>query len=60
MSDEALARWRSWLDKSAIPEGWRKNLWDEFYALLHRRATLNGYLEMLLASPDKARTSAVG
>ena len=36
--------WKSWLQKDAIPEGWSRNLWDEFYGLLHRRAMWRHYL----------------
>jgi hypothetical protein len=58
MNDDALARWRSWLDKDHMPEGWHRNLWDEFYALQHRRDTWRGYREMLLASPEDAQHTA--
>jgi AbiU2 len=58
VTDDPLARWRSWIDKDAIPEGWRKNLWDEFYAMLHRRETWRGYREMLLASPEDVQYTA--
>jgi hypothetical protein len=58
-SDDArLAKWRSWLDKSAIPEGWDRNLWDEFYALLHRRAMWRGYRVMIESSSKEALESA--
>jgi hypothetical protein len=52
------AEWRSWLDKSAIPAGWDRNLWDEFYALLHRRAMWRGYRQMLQGSSEGAQETA--
>jgi hypothetical protein len=58
MNDDALARWRSWLDKDHMPEGWHRNVWDEFYAVQHRRDTWRGYREMLLASPEDAQATA--
>jgi hypothetical protein len=53
-----LARWQSWLDQDYMPQDWKRNLWDEFYALYHRRETWRGYVTMLNASPEKARSTA--
>ena len=45
------------MDPEAKAEGdW--NLWDEFYALLHRREMWKGYVEAREASPEEARHSA--
>jgi hypothetical protein len=58
-ADQAkLAEWRSWLEKDFIPEGWDRNLWDEFYALFHRRAMWRDYRDVEDASPDEAREAA--
>jgi hypothetical protein len=58
-SDEAmLAEWRSWLDKDAMPPEWHRNLWDEFYALQHRRDQWWAFREMLSASAKDAQWSA--
>jgi len=53
-----LARWRSWVHPNAKPEGRDRNLWDEFYGLLHRRDMWSGYRDALEASPKDARESA--
>jgi hypothetical protein len=55
---EPLAHWRSWLDKNAIPSGWRKNLWDEFYALLHRREMFAQFREIVLAADEPTQSAA--
>ncbi len=57
-ADGWLDRWRSWLDLDAMPEGWNKNLWGEFYALMHRRRMYREYLAVLEASPSRAAQSA--
>jgi AbiU2 len=55
---DRLARWRSWVHPNAKPEGWDKNLWDEFFGLLRRRDMWSGYRDALDASPKDARESA--
>jgi len=59
MSDaELLTKWRSWVHPNAIPEGWDKNLWEEFYGLQGRSYMWNGYKTVLDASPEDAQQSA--
>ena len=62
MSDEEdverLATWRSWVHPNARPEGWDRNLWDEFYGLQQRRHRWNGYRAVLEASPEDAQRPA--
>jgi hypothetical protein len=55
---ELLARWRSWVHPNAKPEGWDRNLWDEFYGLQQRRQMWNGYRALLDASPEDAQKPA--
>jgi hypothetical protein len=57
-ADDWLNRWRAWLDLDAMPEGWNKNLWGKFYALMHRRRMYREYLAVLAASPNRAAQSA--
>ena len=56
-SDEPglLARWRSWLDEK--PDDWHRNLWDEFYALLHRREMWRRYQRLVRDAPEEAHQS---
>jgi hypothetical protein len=53
-----LATWRSWVDLEAKPEGWDKNLWEEFYGLQYRRQMWNGYRTVVDASPEDAQKPA--
>jgi hypothetical protein len=55
---ERLATWRSWVHPDAKPEGWDRNLWDEFYGLQQRRQRWNGYRAVLEASPEDAQRPA--
>jgi AbiU2 len=55
---ERLATWRSWVHPSAKPEGWDRNLWDEFYGLQQRRHRWNGYRAVLETSPEDAQKPA--
>lgn len=55
---DRVATWVSWLDKESMPEGWTRNLWDEFYAFQHRRHQWNAYMDMLGASAADAQRSA--
>jgi hypothetical protein len=55
---ERLAIWRSWVHPRAKPEGWDRNLWDEFYGLQQRRQMWNGYRALLDASPEEAQEPA--
>jgi hypothetical protein len=43
---------------NAKPEGWDRNLWDEFYGLQQRRQRWNGYRAVLEASPEDAQRPA--
>jgi hypothetical protein len=56
--EEMLRRWRSWVDKGAMPPEFKRNLWDEFYALQHRTDQWGAFLQMVLASPQEAQHSA--
>jgi hypothetical protein len=50
-----LDRWQSWVDPDKKPEGWEKNLWGEFFALLHRRNMWKGFEQAHDASPEDAK-----
>ncbi len=41
-----------------MPENWNRNLWYEFYGLLHRREIFDGYRQMLEASSQEAQSAA--
>lgn len=58
VTEDLKAKWRSWLDPNERLPDWIRNLWEEFYALDLRRAVWRGYIEVVDASTDEARSTA--